>query len=297
LSITINIEAQLADLSETVRDEIARLLAGNQASKLLEAMKYSAISGGKYLRPFITYNVGKIFDLSIQDVIVAAASIEIIHCYSLIHDDLPSMDNDDLRRGKPSCHKAFDEATAILAGDALHTFAFEILSSENFNKDAEIRCKVINLLAKSIGMNGMAGGQMFDLQYEQLEVSEEEILTMQKMKTAYLFSVSAEIASILAKSNDIERLAIRNYGLKLGLAFQIIDDVIDVEGTEKHAGKKLGKDELAGKATLVSKFGIDYAKMKAHKLSQEAKSHLLALGDRDYNNLIAIADFVIARSY
>jgi farnesyl diphosphate synthase len=264
-------------------------------STILEAMRYSALSGGKRLRPFLSVCSASLFGVRIESAIEAAAAIEFIHTYSLIHDDLPAMDNDDLRRGKPSCHKQFSEAAAILAGDGLLTYAFQILASNKVHADPGVRCELISALAAASGCWGMVGGQMMDLEAENQQLSLEEIIRLQRLKTGELFAVSCEAGAILGKAPAMMRKLLRAYAHDMGLAFQITDDLLDVEGTRTEMGKKVNKDKIAGKATLVSVLGVEEAREHAQILIKQAISHLDVF-DKKADNLRALAKFVISRT-
>lgn len=261
---------------------------------VLEAMRYSALSGGKRLRPFLTVCSAGLFGVAMDSAIETAAAIEFIHTYSLIHDDLPAMDNDDLRRGKPTCHKVFGEAAAILAGDGLLTFAFQVLASSKVHADTAVRCELIGALAQASGSSGMVGGQMMDLEAENQKLSLEEIIRLQRLKTGELFAVSCEAGAILGKAPGMMRNLLRAYAHDMGLAFQITDDLLDVEGTRTQVGKGVRKDKIAGKATLVSVLGVERAREHAQILTKQAISHLDVF-DKKADNLRALADFVISR--
>ena len=274
-------------------------LPSGPEKRVVEAMKYSVMNGGKRLRPFLVCETAKLYDVpTYPTAAMVGASLEMLHSYSLIHDDLPAMDNDDLRRGKPTCHKAFDEATAILAGDGLLTQAFELLSHKTLNIDANIRCELINLLANAAGAyNGMVAGQMLDLYAETAskeENNEKLILHIEEMKTGRLIRYACEAGAVLGKADMEERLAIVNYARKIGLAFQIADDILDVEGNQELMGKKLQKDEAQGKATFVSIYGLDKAKEIAHDLIKEAKASIAIFGAKA-QTLQDLADFIIER--
>jgi len=264
------------------------------AYTILEAMRYSALSGGKRLRPFLVVCSANLFGVSEKSAIEAACAIEFIHTYSLIHDDLPAMDNDDLRRGKPSCHKAFGEAAAILAGDGLLTYAFQVLSSPNLHPDPAVRCELINALAQASGSWGMVGGQMMDIEAEKQNLSVDEIIRLQRLKTGELFAVSCEAGAILGKAPSMMRKLLRAYAHDMGLAFQITDDLLDAEGTRAETGKAVGKDKDAGKATLVTGMGIERARDHAQLLIDQAISHLDVF-DKKADNLRELAKFVISR--
>ncbi|MGE0755247.1 MAG: polyprenyl synthetase family protein [Alphaproteobacteria bacterium] len=262
--------------------------------RVLEAMRYSALSGGKRLRPFLTVCTSRLFGVAYESALDTAVAIEFIHTYSLIHDDLPAMDDDDLRRGKPSCHKAFDEATAILAGDGLHAYAFEILADPNTHADPKVRCDLISALAKAAGCSGMVGGQMMDMQAENKQLSVDEIIRLQRLKTGELFAVSCEAGAILGKAPSMMRKLLRAYAHDMGLAFQITDDLLDAEGTRKKVGKEVRKDNAAGKATLVAGMGLERAREHAQILCKQAISHLDVF-DRKADLLRDLARFVIER--
>lgn len=261
---------------------------------VLEAMRYSTLSGGKRLRPFLAVCSAGLFSVSIESALEAAAAIEFIHTYSLIHDDLPAMDNDDLRRGKPTNHKVFGEAAAILAGDGLLTFAFQVLASNKVHADPAVRCELINALAQASGCWGMVGGQMMDLEAENKKLSLEEIIRLQRLKTGELFAVSCEAGAILGKAPGMMRNLLRAYAHDMGLAFQITDDLLDVEGTRSQTGKGVRKDKIAGKATLVSVLGVDRARDHAQLLIKQAISHLDVF-DKKADNLRELAKFVVSR--
>lgn len=262
---------------------------------VLEAMRYSALSGGKRLRPFLTVCSAGLFGVSWESAIEAAVAIEFIHTYSLVHDDLPAMDNDDLRRGRPSCHVQFGEAAAILAGDGLLTYAFQILANPKVHADPAVRCELINALAQASGASGMVGGQMMDMEAENKELTADEIIRLQRMKTGELFAVSCEAGAILGKSPGMMRKLLRAYAHDMGLAFQIHDDLLDAEGTRVDTGKSVGKDQTAGKATLVSTMGIEQAREHSQILIQQAISHLDVF-DKRADLLRQLAQFVISRN-
>ncbi len=261
---------------------------------VLEAMRYSALAGGKRLRPFLTVCSAGLFGVSIESAVETASAIEFIHTYSLIHDDLPAMDNDDMRRGKPSCHKAFGEAAAILAGDGMLTYAFQILASPNVHADPAVRCELISALAQASGTWGMVGGQMMDIEAENKTLSTDEIIRLQRLKTGELFAVSCEAGAILGKAPGMMRNLLRAYAHDMGLAFQITDDLLDEEGTREATGKGVRKDKAKGKATLVSSMGVERARDHAELLVQQAISHLDVF-DKRADNLRALARFVVSR--
>jgi len=261
---------------------------------IVEAMRYSALGGGKRLRPFLTICASSLFGVSMDSALETAAAIEFIHTYSLMHDDLPAMDNDDLRRGKPTSHKVFGEAAAILAGDGLLTYAFQILANQKTHADPSVRCELISALAQASGGWGMVGGQMMDLQSENKQLSVDEIIRLQRLKTGELFAVSCEAGAILGKAPGMMRKLMRAYAHDMGLAFQITDDLLDVEGTRTQTGKGVRKDKIAGKATLVSSMGVERAREHAQILIRQAISYLDVF-DKKADNLRDLAEFVISR--
>ena len=270
-------------------------------ARLLGAMRH-ATSGGKRLRPFLLIESAALFGVPEQNALPAAAAFECVHAYSLVHDDLPAMDNDDLRRGQPTVHRAFDEATAILAGDALLTLAFDILARETAHSDPAIRSALVLLLARASGLGGMAGGQMLDLEAEgrfaggrkPLALEIEAIKRLQAMKTGALLSGACEAGAILGAADERARAALRGYARAFGLAFQLSDDLIDAEGDAATVGKRVGKDAGAGKATLVGELGVTAAKRQLAALVAEAEGALLLFGARAAM-LVSAARFLATR--
>jgi farnesyl diphosphate synthase len=271
-SISQELKSAMADVAGQIELTIGQLLpdTGFAEQKLFSAMRYGAMGGGKRLRPFLVVSSAQLFGVADQSAYRTAAAVEFIHCYSLIHDDLPAMDNSDLRRGKPTTHKQFDEASAILAGDALLTYAFEILSDPATHEDPNVRCALVTALAKASGANGMVGGQMLDLIAETTELDIGAITRLQRMKTGELIAFSCEAGGLLGKANGPHRHALRAFAHDLGLAFQIIDDLLDAEGSEAQTGKSVGRDEKAGKATFVSILGAERARAQANLLADQA---------------------------
>jgi farnesyl diphosphate synthase len=269
-------------------------LSGGPEDRVIEAMRYSVFSGGKRLRPFLVLASAELFGVDRTQALRVAAAIECVHCYSLIHDDLPAMDDDELRRGKPTVHVQFDEATAILAGDALQSLAFEILASEETHSDPYVRVALVKELARASGHHGMVGGQMIDLTAEDHDMDEMFIYRLQQMKTGALISFSAEAGAIMGHASKSARASIHGYARDLGLAFQIADDLLDVEGNEEEVGKAVGKDEDAGKATLVTLMGVERARDQARILSDQAIEHLAGFDDKA-SLLRAVAHFAINR--
>jgi farnesyl diphosphate synthase len=241
-------------------------------------MRYATFAGGKRLRPFLVLHSAKMFGVDRDYAARAAAAIEVLHTYSLVHDDLPCMDDDDLRRGRPTTHRAFDEATAVLAGDALLTIAFEILSDAATHPSADVRLKLIARLADAAGSNGMIGGQMIDMRAAVSSFGAEETMLLQRLKTGQLFEFSCEAGPILGQASDADRDRLRLYARDMGLVFQITDDLLDVNSTAEKTGKAVGKDQDQGKATLVSIHGVDGARFEAEKLARRAAETLSAYG-------------------
>ena len=279
---------------ERVLDSLLKPEEGPE-HKVIDAMRYSTLGGGKRIRPFLVMSCAELFEVKKDPALRVAAAFEMVHCYSLIHDDLPAMDNDNMRRGRPTCHVQFDEATAILAGDALLTKAFEILVGEKTHQDAHVRIDLVRSLAKACGHAGMVGGQMLDIEAEDHELKMPEITRLQRMKTGELISASCEAGAILGKAPDHSRQLLYAYAHDIGLAFQITDDLLDVEGDEEAVGKKTGKDMEAGKATFVSLLGVQRARKQAELLGKQAQKHLEPFGDVALP-LCHLAHFIVNRS-
>jgi len=263
-------------------------------SRVYDAMRYSALAPGKRLRPLLVLASARLFGVARRSALQVAAAIEMVHAYSLIHDDLPAMDNSDLRRGRPTCHKAFDEATAVLAGDGLLTMAFEALSHPDAHGSPVVRCELVAALAAAAGGAGMVGGQMIDLIAEKTPLDIGAITRLQRMKTGALIAFSCESGAILAQAPHELRLALRGYAHDLGLAFQIADDLLDVEGSASETGKPVGADAAAGKATFVSILGVERARAQAELLVGQAVAHL-DLFEQRAELLRQVARFVIDR--
>ncbi|NOZ43141.1 MAG: polyprenyl synthetase family protein [Alphaproteobacteria bacterium] len=288
----------LGQAARQVEQRLLKLLprAVDLEQRVIDAMEYSLMAGGKRIRPFLVMETAAIFGVGADSALMVAAAVECAHTYSLIHDDLPCMDDDDMRRGQPTVHKKFDEATAVLAGDGLLTLAFEILSDERSHMDARVRCELISFMARALGVNGMVGGQMFDLLAENQTLDKIRITRFQRMKTWALIIFSGEAGAILGKAEVRRRHAIKGYAHDIGLAFQIIDDLLDQEGVSAKIGKTTGKDAAAGKATLISLVGADQARTKAEMLINQALQHLEVFGDKA-ENLRNLAKFIINRAY
>src|SRR3954452_8908655 len=263
---------------------------------LFAAMRYAVIGGGKRLRGFLVLEGARQFAVSRQAALRVAAAIEMVHAYSLVHDDLPAMDDDDLRRGKPTVHKAWDEATAILAGDALQSHAFTVLAEEDTHADPAVRVELVRCLSKAAGPRGMCGGQMIDMLAEQSGEALDEVAIgrLQTLKTGKLIEFAAEAGAILGKAPALQRHALLAYGRDLGAAFQIADDLLDATASAEETGKATGKDAAAGKATLVGLLGLERARLQAERLVAQAKDHLDGFGERA-DLLRMLADFTIER--
>jgi farnesyl diphosphate synthase len=266
-------------------------------ARLVEAMRYAVLGPGKRFRPFLVVAGARLFDVPDRSSMPAAVAVEMIHAYSLVHDDLPAMDNSDLRRGQPSCHAKYGEATGILAGDALLTLAFGVLADESDGAngpDATLRLALIARLAAAAGINGMAGGQALDLAFANGSPAAGEIARMERLKTGELIAFSCEAGAILARASERERQALRSYAHDLGLAYQIADDLLDAEGTEGATGKHVGRDAEQGKATFVAQMGLEQARNQARMLADQAVQHLDLFGEKA-DLLRSVADFVIRR--
>ena len=291
-----DLKTAMADMAADVERAILHLLPTTDLpeSRVLEAMRYGCLNGGKRLRPFLVCQSAALFGVNPDCALRVAVAVEFVHSYSLIHDDLPAMDDGDLRRGQPTTHRKFDEATAILAGDGLLTYAFEVLADPATHEDPHVRCQLVASLAKAAGPHGMVGGQMLDLIAEHETFDLGTTTRLQRMKTGDMIAFSCEAGGILGKASPPQRHALRAYAHDLGLAFQIVDDLLDVEGTEAETGKSVGRDAEAGKSTFVSILGRDRARSQAGMLAVQAKAHL-EIFDGRADTLKAVADFVVAR--
>ena len=292
----VSIEEATAVATRLTDSLIERLLVvppGLEA-RVYQAMRYSALAPGKRLRPLLVLAGSRLFGVSRRSALQVAAAIELVHAYSLIHDDLPAMDNSELRRGRPTCHKQFDEATAVLAGDGLLTMAFEVIADPDTHGDPAVRCELIGALAAAAGPRGMVGGQMIDLIAEKQPLDIGAITRLQRMKTGALIAFSCEAGAILAKAAGELRTALRGYAHDLGLAFQIADDLLDVEGSATETGKPVGADAAAGKATFVSILGVERARAQAELLVGQAVAHLDPFENRA-ELLRQVARFVVNR--
>ena len=288
--------AAMARVAEEVALALEDLLPPPEGAetRLIEAMRYATLGGGKRLRAFLVAETAALFRVDRRCAARVGAAVEMLHAYSLVHDDLPAMDDDDLRRGKPSTHRAFDEATAILAGDALQARAFEVLAEPDTHSNPDARCELVTALGHAAGARGMAGGQMIDMLAEGTALTVEQIIRLQALKTGRLIQFSAEAGAILGRAAPVQRHQLAAYGRDLGAAFQIADDLLDAIGTTEETGKTAGKDAAAGKATLVAVLGPERARAQADMLATQAANHLDSFGDRA-GLLRELAAFVVAR--
>lgn len=285
---------ELAKTAKAVEQALDTLLP-DDGTRLMQAMRYSALAPGKRIRPFFVMESSRLLGADPQNALRVAAALECVHCYSLVHDDLPAMDDDDLRRGRPTAHIAFDEATAILSGDALLTVAFEILSHPSTHPDANVRAELVLKLARAAGAAGMAGGQMLDIQAEkQAETSLDRIIALQSMKTGALFRFALEAGAILAGADKSARDSLVAYAENVGLAFQIADDILDHESTPETLGKAVLKDAAKGKATFIDLLGKSGAKQRANELVLAANEALFPFGE-NAKCLREAANFIVFR--
>ena len=267
------------------------------APRLAAAMRHAALGGGKRLRPFLVREAARLFDGDDAQALHVGTALECLHCYSLVHDDLPAMDDDDLRRGRPTVHRAFDEATAILAGDALQTMAFQLLTDERALPDAALRARLVSELARASGEAGMVGGQMLDLEAETAETHDpEQVVTIQRLKTGALFRFAMRAGALLGRAGAEDMARMDALADAIGLAFQITDDILDVEATAEELGKTPGKDAAAGKATFVDLLGLEGARRRARELLEEALAALSPHGEKA-DALRAAMHFIVTRRY
>lgn len=293
---------QLEDAIATTAREVERVMdfllpkPDDAEARVFEAMRYSCLGGGKRLRPFIVTQSARLFAVDERCALRVGAAVEFLHCYSLIHDDLPAMDDSGLRRGRPSCHVKFDEATAILAGDGLQALAFQVLAAEETSSDAFVRARLVSELAKASGGEGMVGGQMIDLLAEEQELDIDAITRMQRMKTGEIFAFSATAGAIMGHASQRHVHALHSFAQELGLAFQIADDLLDAEGDSNTTGKPVGQDGAVGKATFVSILGVERARSQARLLAEQAARALDLFGDRA-DLLKQVAAYVVDRTH
>ncbi|MGB3503089.1 MAG: polyprenyl synthetase family protein [Mesorhizobium sp.] len=280
-------EGLLAGRARQVEDMLRRLLDGRpqpgeivRPERLLQAMRHGVLNGGKRLRPFLVLESALLFEADPEQALHVAAALEAIHCYSLIHDDLPAMDDDDLRRGQPTVHRAFDEASAILAGDALLTLAFDAVTSPEAGIAPVVAVDLVRALSRAAGMGGMVGGQALDLQAEQVKPDENGVITLQAMKTGALIRFACEAGAILGKASENDRERMIAFGSAIGLAFQLADDLLDLTSDSSRLGKRAGKDAAAGKATLPALHGVDWTRRELAGLVAQAHELLEPFGEQ-----------------
>jgi len=294
----VDLKALLAEYKQRTEQQLEQLLAGDSLDPILQqAMHYSLLNGGKRVRPTLVYLVNQLLDGKPEHADPAACALEAIHSYSLVHDDLPAMDDDELRRGKPTCHIKFDHATAILAGDALQTLAFELISEPDYELPATIKLKMVHKLAIAAGDKGMVVGQSFDVRHEGQMLTLDQLQQMHRHKTGALLSVAIELGALSANCEDSQQLqALRQYGEAIGLAFQVKDDILDIEGDTETLGKPQGSDVAANKPTYPALLGLDGAKQKLEQLRQDAHQALNGFGPRA-DALRALADYIATRNH
>jgi farnesyl diphosphate synthase len=285
-------EAELGGLAKRVDQLLGQLLPEREGNRVQAAMRYAVLGQGKRLRPFLVVQSARLFGVADESALRVGAALEALHCYSLVHDDLPAMDNDDLRRGQPTVHRKFDEATAILAGDGLLTFAFEVLADPATHQSADVRSALVLALAQAAGARGMVGGQMVDIEAETKNFSSyADIAAMQRKKTGALFSFACQAGPMMAGKTSAP---LQTYAEKIGLAFQIADDILDVESSVAALGKATQKDKGKGKATFVDLLGLEKAKSEAQRLAADAIAELTPFGEHA-GMLAATARYIIAR--
>jgi farnesyl diphosphate synthase len=289
-------ESRLAEIADAVSRALDALIPRSEGpeARLFEAMRYAALGGGKRLRPFLLIETGRLLGAEERGLVRLGAAIECVHAYSLVHDDLPCMDDDDLRRGRPTVHKAYDEATAVLAGDALLTLAFEIAADPETHADPAVLALLVRRLAKASGGEGMVGGQMIDIETEGREADLEVVARLQRLKTGALIAFSVEGGAVLAGASEEALGALQGYAQDLGLAYQIVDDLLDCEGTQEDLGKAVRKDAARGKASFVEVLGLEGARVEARRLAAQAKARLDLFGPRA-DILKTAVDYVLER--
>ena len=302
MSVATAMPSLLGQAFEQVQSEVDSVfdaflpVPDDTRARLIEAMRYAVIGGGKRVRPLLLVATAELFGVNRNAAINAGCAVEAIHAYSLIHDDLPCMDDDEMRHGKPTLHKAFDEATAVLAGDSLHALAFDILTQPDTSTDPFVRAELVATLARASGHDGMAGGQMMDIVSEEQSYDLRQVTRLQQLKTGALLAASVEMGAVLGRVAPEGRTHLRAYARDIGLAFQIADDLLDVEGDETLAGKALRKDEEQGKQTFVTLMGVEKARAQATMLVEQAGDHLASYGD-DARLLVELAHFIVKRDH
>ncbi|MGE0045273.1 MAG: polyprenyl synthetase family protein [Hyphomonadaceae bacterium] len=294
----VSLESRMRETADRITVALDALLPRAQGpeARLLSAMRYAALGGGKRMRPFLMLEAGRIFDADEKSLLRVACAVECVHCFSLVHDDLPCMDDDELRRGAPTVHVEYDEATALLAGDALLAFAFDILADPETHRDPQMRTKLIAGLAKAAGPQGMIAGQALDMAGEEAGDDLIAITRMNRLKTGALFSFSIEAGGMIAAAPDDARHALSRYAQDVGLAFQIADDLLDLQGAPDETGKAVQKDAAAGKRNFVTVLGEEAARGRLRHLAAQAKGHLAIFGPRA-RFLTEVVDFVLDRRY
>jgi len=292
------LEAHLKEAAERVNVALDALLprADGPEERLMRALRYSALDGGKRLRPFFTLEAGRMFDADETALLRTAVAIECVHTYSLIHDDLPCMDDDDLRRGRPTLHREFGEALALLAGDALLTFAFEILADPATHRDPQMRCLLVSGLARAAGPVGMVAGQAADMEGGEIGSDLIAVTRMNRLKTGALINFSVDAGALIGCASEAEKLALSRYAHDVGLAFQMVDDLLDAEGVVRDTGKAVHKDSARGKVNFVTVLGVEATRERVGMLAAQAKRHLASFGPRARMLLDAV-DFIITRRY
>ena len=302
MSVMTTMPPRLGEAFERVQSDIDSAfdaflpVPDDSRARLVEAMRYAAIGAGKRMRPLLLVATSELFGVNRNAALNAGCAVEAIHAYSLIHDALPCMDDDAMRHGKPSVHKAFDDATAVLAGDCLHAQAFDILTQLDTSADPFVRSELVATLARASGHDGMAGGQMMDIVSQEENYDLRQITRLQQLKTGALLAASVEMGAVLGRVPPEGRAHLRAYARDIGLAFQIADDLLDVEGDEAKAGKALRKDEEQGKQTFVTLMGVEQARAQATMLVEQAGRHLSSYGE-DARLLVELADFVVKRDH
>lgn len=295
--MTERLKKAIKETGNAVDDVINRLIpkSNELESQLFDAMRYCTLEGGKRMRPLLVLTSCELFNVDYSCAVRAAAAVEMVHAYSLVHDDLPAMDDAKLRRGRPSLHCEFDEATAILAGDALQSLAFEVVADPDTHPDANIRIKLIQGLARAIGPRGMCGGQMLDLISEKQDLDVGAVTRMQKMKTGALIMFACEVGAIMGKASPKHAMALRNYAHDFGMAFQMTDDLLDLMGVQQDMGKETGKDAKAGKKNFLAFMAPGEARAKAELLVSQCVHHLSIFEPARVEILVDLAKFLLER--